>query len=88
MARLPNRGDIARRVAQHLLPRTRSPNVWGGPGSGLRCDGCGHPIESDEIEYEFCEESATTRARSSGCIFNCYEVWAAELDNKPPPTNP
>jgi hypothetical protein len=35
-----------------ILPNVEPVKTWGGPGSGLRCDGCDIPILPKEAEHE------------------------------------
>jgi len=58
------------------LPREAPAQMWGGEGSGWRCDVCGHPIAHGEAEYEL----LFTRPGDSGLHLHrpCYEMWEIE----------
>jgi hypothetical protein len=47
---------IARRarmkLSQGALPRSGTPQLWGGSGGGVLCDVCEYPVQSAEITAE------------------------------------
>jgi hypothetical protein len=71
--------SIADRIRAKLdagdLPRLGPKKMWGGFGKNNACDGCGNPILTTDIEYEFnLGDKRTCRFHIS-----CAGIWQAEL---------
>ena len=56
------------------LPHARIPRVWGGPGNGETCDGCGEIVAKTQMVMEGID------TRGCGVQFHvaCFYVWDAE----------
>ena len=63
---------IRHKVARGILPDTRPARMWAGFGAGRICAGCDHPIEPDQVEYEF-GNGETMRLH-----LGCAALWEAE----------
>ena len=48
--------------------------TWAGHGTGVRCNGCGEPIQAHEIEYEV-EMPAGSEAATLNFHLACYRNW-------------
>ncbi len=59
------------------LPEGRFVRLWGGFGTLRACEGCGHSIETDEVEYEleFCHAGLSVLIRLHR---DCWESWSEE----------
>lgn len=64
---------IRDKLTEGVLPRTAPPNIYAGYGQGDLCAGCDHPIDHDEVEYEF---GNGQRVRMH---LGCAALWQAEL---------
>jgi hypothetical protein len=75
------RDQVAQRIRERLrsgeLPRKPHERMWGGPGSGLPCRGCGDVIRADEMEIEvqFRNPTGFTAHRLHT---RCFAVWEIE----------
>jgi hypothetical protein len=65
---------IQERLADGRLPRSPIPRVWGGPGRGETCDGCGETVTNAQMVMENLD------ATGSGNQFHvaCFHVWDVE----------
>ena len=67
---------IRAKVANGLLPYSKPPKLWVGPGTGQVCDGCDLPIISDQREYEFDPPGW----RPIRLHADCLALWQAATD--------
>lgn len=58
------------------VPYFKPCRTWAGHGSGTRCDLCGQPIDSDQIEYEV-EPAPDAGDPVLNLHLACYETWSA-----------
>ena len=80
---MPNvRPAIAARIKARLdggdLPRIGPKKMWASFGNNVICDGCGNPILTTDIEYEF------NLADKQTCRFHigCAGLWQTELQRR------
>lgn len=68
------RGLIQRKLADGKLPHDHIPRMWGGPGAGEICDGCGEIVTKTQMIME------GLATGGSGVQFHvaCFYVWDAE----------
>ena len=62
---------IQEKLADGRLPHTRIPRIWGGPGNGETCDGCGETVTKAQTLMENLD------AAGRGVTFHvaCFYVW-------------
>ena len=65
---------IRERLADGRLSHDRFPRVWGGPGNGETCHGCGETVTRGQRAMEGLD------ARGRGIQFHvaCFYVWEVE----------
>jgi hypothetical protein len=65
---------IQGKLADGRLPRAPIPRVWGGPGHGETCDGCGERVTNAQMVVENLD------AAGCGVQFHvaCFHVWNVE----------
>jgi hypothetical protein len=65
---------IQEKLADGRLPHTPIPRVWGGPGDGQTCDGCGETVKKAQMAMEGLD------AKGCGVRFHvaCFHVWDVE----------
>jgi hypothetical protein len=65
---------IQGKLADGRLPRAPIPRVWGGPGHGETCDGCGEAVTNAQLVIENLD------AAGCGVQFHvaCFHVWNVE----------
>ena len=65
---------------RRVLPREEAVKVWGGVGSGLKCDGCDVPILPSESELE----SDMPDGRTLRFHVACDGLWRVLKGTLPP----
>jgi len=74
-----DKGVIARRaqvkLSQGTLPRSGTPQLWGGSGCGVICDVCEYPVQSAEITAEIQIDRSILSLHMHP---QCYAIWEAE----------
>lgn len=67
---------IRDKLADGRLPRTPIPRVWGGPGHGETCDGCGEAVTTAQMVMENLDDAG------GGLQFHvaCFHVWDVERE--------
>jgi hypothetical protein len=68
-------GRIRTKLDAGQLPRSLSPVLWSGFGSGIQCDGCEEPILTSQAEYQV----QTDRLPNHRLHKRCAALWQAEL---------
>jgi hypothetical protein len=65
---------IQEKLADGRLPHSPIPRVWGGPGHGETCDGCGETVTNAQLVIENLD------AAGSGVQLHvaCFHVWNVE----------
>jgi hypothetical protein len=63
---------IRDKVERGALPRTPPARMFAGYGRGELCGGCDHPIQPDDIEYEF------VNGKMIRMHIGCAALWQAE----------
>ena len=65
---------IQEKLAAGRLPNDHIPRIWGGPGNGETCDGCGEPVTKAQMVMENLD------ATGCGVQFHvaCFYLWDAE----------
>ena len=58
---------ITDKLWRRVLPTEEAVKVWGGLGSGLKCDGCDEPILQSEPELEVDMPDGRTLRFHVGC---------------------
>jgi hypothetical protein len=71
---------ITEKLWQGTLPADDPAKLWGGPGSGLPCDGCDAVISSSEPEHEV----ETPDGRTRRFHVACCGLWRVLKDALPP----
>ena len=64
------------KLADGRLPHDRIPRVWGGPGNGETCDGCGETVTKTQMVMDGLD------ARGCPVHFHvsCLHVWETERE--------
>jgi hypothetical protein len=74
--------SIAQRIRDRLdagaLVRIGPKKMWGGYGKRNTCDGCGEPIRTTQVEYEYVVDTDVTYRFHIGCA----GLWQAELKRR------
>ena len=65
---------IQGKIAEGRLPHDSMPRMWGGPGDGHTCDGCGDSVTKAQMEMEGLDTSGG-RIRFHVA---CFHVWDVE----------
>ena len=65
---------IQEKLADGRLPRTPIPRVWGGPGHGETCDGCGETVTVAQLVME----GPDAKGRGVQFHVGCFHVWNVE----------
>jgi hypothetical protein len=54
--------------------------MWGGPGNGETCDGCGETVSKSQMVMEGLSVTDAAHADGIGVQFHveCFQVWDAE----------
>jgi hypothetical protein len=70
---------IQEKLADGRLPRTRVPRMWGGPGHGETCDGCGETVTKAQLVMENLDDTG------GGVQFHvaCLHLWEVERQISP-----
>ena len=65
---------IRQKLVDGRLPHNHIPRMWGGPGAGEACDGCGESVSKAQMLMEGIDEEG------SGVQFHvaCFHVWDVE----------
>jgi hypothetical protein len=71
---------ITEKLWQGTLPADDPAKLWGGPGSGLPCDGCDAVISSSEPEHEV----ETPDGRTRRFHVACCGLWRVLKEALPP----
>lgn len=68
---------IREKLATGCLPHTHIPRIWGAPGQGETCDGCGGTVTRAQMLME-----GALDARGCGVRFHvaCFSAWDAERE--------
>ena len=71
--------SVAQRIRDRLdagaLLRIGPKKMWGGFGRRNTCDGCGEPILTTQVEYEYVVDDDVTYRFHIGCA----DLWESEL---------
>lgn len=69
---------IQEKLADGRLPHDSIPRMWGGPGHGETCDGCGEIVTTTQMVMEGL--STDSGAKDSGVQFHvaCFHMWDVE----------
>jgi hypothetical protein len=67
---------IRQKLADGRLPHNHIPRVWGGPGAGETCDGCGEIVQKAQLIMEGIALSVGREAVQFHVM--CFNVWDAE----------
>ncbi len=77
----PELHELARaRIEDGRLPCDAPETMWGGRGTGARCEVCEQPIGAGEIEYEV--QLLADRPLTCSLHFRCHAAWVAECDRR------
>ena len=65
---------IRQKLADGHLPHNHIPRMWGRPGAGETCGGCGETVTTAQMVMEGLDEEG------SGVQFHvaCFQVWDVE----------
>ena len=86
MADEPILREKARAVIQSGKLPSRAPDrTWGGPGVGARCEICGVPVTSDEMEFEiqFARDGDNPGLDKFHVHIRCFAAWEFERGKVP-----
>jgi hypothetical protein len=66
---------IREKLVNGSLPHNHIPRIWGGPGNGETCDGCGEIVTRSQMLME-----GALDAMGRGIRFHvaCFQAWDAE----------
>ena len=72
--------QIQAKLADGRLPHNHIPRMWGGPGNGETCDGCGETVNKSQMVMEGLSVTDAAHADGIGVQFHveCFQVWDAE----------
>jgi hypothetical protein len=62
---------IQEKLADGRLPHAHIPRIWGGPGNGETCDGCGETVSKAQTLME----NLDTAGRGVRFHVACFYVW-------------
>jgi hypothetical protein len=65
---------IQDKLADGRLPSAPIPRVWGGPGHGETCDGCGETVTNAQLVME----GPDGTGRGTQFHVGCFHVWDVE----------
>ncbi len=65
---------IREKLADGRLPHDSIPRMWGGPGNGETCDGCGEAVAKTQMLME----GLSAKARGVQFHVACFHVWDVE----------
>jgi len=68
---------IQAKLADGRLPNNHIPRMWGGPGNGETCDGCGETVTKSQMVMEGLSVTDATGISGVGVQFHveCFHVW-------------
>ena len=66
---------IQEKLADGRLPHSAIPRVWGGPGHGETCDGCGEIVTNAHMVMENLDDAAGGGVQLHVA---CFYVWDVE----------
>jgi hypothetical protein len=66
---------IQEKLADGRFPRAPNPRVWGGPGHGETCDGCGETVTNAQLVMENLDDPAGGGVQLHVA---CFHVWDVE----------
>jgi hypothetical protein len=71
---------IQAKLADGRLPHNHIPRMWGGPGNGETCDGCGETVSKSQMVMEGLSVTDAAHADGIGVQFHveCFQVWVGE----------
>ena len=61
------------KLADGRLPHNHIPRMWGGPGNGEICDGCGETVTKTQVVME----GLSGKDRDVQFHVTCFHVWDA-----------
>jgi len=61
------------KLADGRLPHNHIPRMWGGPGNGEICDGCGETVTKTQVVME----GLSGKDRDVQLHVACFYVWDA-----------
>ena len=67
---------IRQKLADGRLPHGGIPRVWGGPGAGETCDGCGEVVTKTQSIME--GVSLEIEKRAVQFHVACFKIWDEE----------
>jgi len=81
--------DHTNKLWRRALPTEEPVKVWGGMGSGLKCDGCDVPILSSEPEIEVEMPDARTLRFHVACdgLWRVLKQALPDQKHAPPPSS-
>jgi hypothetical protein len=65
---------IREKLADGRLPHDSIPRMWGAPGNGEICDGCGEIVTKTQMVME----GLSTKDRGVQFHVTCFHVWDVE----------
>jgi hypothetical protein len=68
------RNMIREKLADGRLPHNHISLMWGGPGNGETCDGCGETVTKAQMVME----GLSAKDRGVQFHITCFHVWEAE----------
>lgn len=68
------RSMIRDKLADGRLPHDHIPELWGGPGNGETCDGCGQAVTKTQMVME----GLSTEHGGVHFHVTCFHVWDVE----------
>jgi hypothetical protein len=69
--------QIQAKLADGRLPHNHIPRMWGGPGNGETCDGCGETVSKSQMVMEgLSVTDAVSRRMLPGVGCGAPSTWA------------
>jgi len=69
---------IRAKLADGRLPQDHIPRMWGGPGSGETCDGCGEIVTETQMLMEGLSKGSGADGTGVQFHITCFHLWDVE----------
>lgn len=69
---------IREKLADGRLPHDHIPRMWGGPGNGETCDGCGEIVTKTQMLMEGLSKDDGPAASGVRFHIACFHLWDVE----------
>ena len=69
---------IRDKLADGRLPHDHIPRMWGGPGNGETCDGCGEIVTKTQMLMEGLSKRSGGEGPGVQFHITCFHLWDVE----------